>query len=179
MCPPAGERSPHLIMARATRQFIWAGAAFFEAVFDVHRNTLIDRMVAKEETEDGVKYEVGDFYKKCADLILKRLLAASEADADDVTGLTAGQLKAAKLSEEVRKLRLANDVEERELVPRSEVLPLYMRGMKRVAEKLDRIPLKIKMKAPDIQPAILTVISDAIAEARNEAAKDDIWKETA
>lgn len=166
-------------MPRHPRKYSWAEPAFFESVFDIHRNTLKDREVEKREGERGDEYEVGDFYRKCADLILKRLLSASDADADEETGLTNGQLKAAKLREEVRKLRLSNDVEERELVPRAEVLPLYIRGMKRVAEKLDRIPLRIKMKAPDIAPAVLSVITDTITEARNEAAKDDIWRETA
>lgn len=165
-------------MARPPRKFCWAPASFFEAVFDISRNTLKDREVNKNTDEDhGDQYEVGDFYAKCADLILKRLLAENAAEATEGGTLTGAQLKSAKTREEVRKLRLANDVEEKLLVSRAEVLPLYMRGMKRVAEKLDRIPTRIKMKAPDISPAIMAVVTDCVAEARNEAAKENIWRE--
>ena len=146
----------------------WAVAGFFESIFDIHRNTLRRREVLTRDGADGEEYEVGDFYRKCADLIAKRLTETATAPGMQTAS---GALKDEKLREEVRKLRMQNDIEERNLVPREEVLPLYVRAMRPVVEKLDRIPLRVKMKAPDVPSAILAVITECVAEARNEAAK--------
>lgn len=159
-------------MPRHHRKVAWAEPAFFEVVFDIHRNSLKDREVERRDVDGRDEYEIGDFYRKCADLLLKRMLAADGMDADNETGLTPAQLKSAKTREEVRRLRLQNDAEEKLFVRKTDVLPTYMRGMKKIVEKLDRIPTRIKMKAPDISSAILAVITDCIAEARNEAAKE-------
>ena len=159
---------------KTARKTAWSTAAFYERTFGILPKALKSRNVTPRVNGEVIEYEVSDFYEKCGDLLYKRLAVKYDKGAGDGADATPGQLKNALLVEQVRKLRLSNDEEERRLVSRDEVLPLYTRGMRAVVDKLDRIPTRIKIQAPDIPAAILTVVTECIAEARNEAARGEL-----
>lgn len=152
-------------MAHAEK--IWIGSGAMRRIFGVEPNVLVKRGVETRNTEGRVEHELADFYQKCDDLLFKRLGAKFVTSSGD------GEfdMKSEKLAEEVRKLKLANDLTDGSLVVREEVERAYSRGMKAVADVLDGTVSQVKMRLPDVQQAVLAVIDDVMIEVRRKAAR--------
>lgn len=146
-----------------TSDEIWMPSAAIRRIFKVADKTLHDRGVRHREGDNRLEFDLADFWIKCADLVFKKHGAEASIGGDD--------MKAEKLAEEVRKLRIANDESEGLLVRADEVEQVYSRGIKAMADELDSVASRVKMTLPNVDQSVLAVVSDILSEARRKAAR--------
>lgn len=146
---------------------VWCSARELRRIFGVADKTLTDRSVNSRKGAGRVEFELADFWNKCANLVWSKAresgLGASLEDAEG--------LKVEKLAEEVRKLRLGNDEIDGLLVRADEVESTYNRGVKAMADVLDSMVSRVKMRCPTLDQAALAEIQECLTEARRKAAR--------
>jgi len=154
-------------MAAPTREEHWLPARAFENALSLQLKAMRGRGVAERDGEGGrVEFEFYSAMSRCRDLIDRRAQASSDgAQFDD-----AETLKNEKLREEIRKLSLVNDEAEGLLIKASDVEHVWGRKVRAMCDELDAMVSRVKMACPDIPQAVLAVIGDQLAAARNKAA---------
>lgn len=135
-------------------------------IFNVSRDALKTRGL---KSVNG-KYDLQDFWKACRDLIRDKMNSELSSNLDDSQD-DINELKRMKTLEEVRKLKIENDIKEGILVPGELVAEQYSIGIKAMCDVLDAMPSRVKMRFPDISQPILDAINVELAEARNKAAE--------
>ena len=144
-------------------------------LFGIQKKNLTDRQVEQSKDETGkLVYDLDEDVGSCGDLIFTYLgNKFSNSDGEDLS-----KLKTQKLSEEIRKLKIDNDVQEGVLVPASDVAVTYNRAIRSVCDVLDALPSRVKMENPNISAAVLDSINQCLIEVRNKSAGvlDDVNK---
>ena len=145
---------------------VWLHARAIRRIFGIADKTLADRSVANRQGDGRIEFELADFWARCANLVVQKMrdtgLGASLEDSE--------ALKAEKLAEEVRKLRIQNDEAEGLLIRASDVERVWGRKARAMCDELDAMVSRVKMARPDIPQDVLAVIADCLAAARNKAA---------
>ena len=131
------------------------------AVFGIQHKSLKSRGLSPV---DG-KYNLVEVYDKCKDLLFERQMRAIEESSD----LDLGELKTQKTAEEVRKLKIDNDIKEGVLVYADDVAQTYDRGLRAMCDVLDAMPSRIKMQNPSIPQSLLDQINQELIKSRNKA----------
>lgn len=153
-------------MARQKTKSTISGVVLVNTL-NLHHTTLKDRGVTDQSTQgQPLCYYFTEVMEKCGDLIYYNL--KSKYCNDD--GIDNGDLKKEKLREEIRKLKLDNDVNEGVLVPASDVSMTYTKGIRSICDVLDALPSRVKMENPNITPATLDSINRCLIEVRNKSA---------
>lgn len=142
---------------------VMIGARQSYSILGIHSKTLKTRGV---KSKSG-KYDLAEIMENCGDLIFNRLADKYAPINEDE--LTPAGLKALKTGEEIRKLKIDNDVKEGILVPADDVAETYSVGIRAMCDVLDGVPSRVKMKFPDVKPALLDAINQELTEARNKA----------
>lgn len=148
---------------------VWASAREIRRIFGIADKTLADRSVARRQGDGRVEFELSDFWSKCANLVVSKLRDSGlGASLEDVEAL-----KVEKLAEEIRKLRIENDLKDGTLVLAEDVEATYSRAIRAICDELDGVITAIKIAHPDVAQSVLAVVSDKLAEARHKAARLD------
>ena len=131
------------------------------AVFGIQHKSLKSRGLSPV---DG-KYNLVEVYDKCKDLLFERQMRAIE----DASDMDLAELKAQKTYEEVRKLKIENDISAGVLVYADDVAQIYDRGLRAMCDVLDAMPSRIKMQNPSIPQSLLDQINQELIKSRNMA----------
>lgn len=136
-------------------------------VFGIANRTLDDRAVEYKVSGKRRLYNTDDLVAKCGDRILSHLAAR---DGKEITDAST-DLKETKLSEEIRKLKIANDEAEGLLVSAADVEAVFSRSVRAMADELDAVVSRVKMANPDMPQSALAVISEQLDAARRKASR--------
>jgi len=128
-----------------------------EEVFGLHHTTMKGRDCEVTRIDDADNYLVADVLDKCFDLIAEK---RSDAAVD---------LKAEKTAQEIRKLKIENDMKEGVLVLAADVEEGYLRRAREVVDVLDTMLMEIKKRDPDIPQSTLDTVNIVMTEVRNRA----------
>jgi hypothetical protein len=143
----------------------WLPERFIRDRLGLQAPAMIARNVAIRRENGRDEFSTADIFDHCADLLFDHLKAAHPSLAD------MDELKADKIRQEIWKLELQNRKDSGQLVEAADVEMVYGRGIRAMADELDSVIGRVKMKRPDIDQATLAVIADCLAEARRKAAR--------
>jgi hypothetical protein len=143
----------------------WLPERFVRDKLGLQAPAMIARNVEARRGDGRDEFNAADIFDKCADLLFDHLKASHPTLAD------MDELKADKIRQEIWKLELQNRKDAGQLVEASDVETVYGRGIRAMADELDSVIGRVKMKRPDIDQATLAVIADCLAEARRKAAR--------
>ena len=159
-------------MARKKGQ-IWVTVTYFERWFGIQPKVLETAGVISEENPKTkyTEYNLDDFFNKCGPIILDRLSSKYNSDGSDDTNLS---LRDRKTKAETTKLEIeaANkliDLEVRKgnLCKREDVVDVFGKSMKQIADKLDTVPSRVKQENPTVSQNVLATIQSVMIEVRN------------
>lgn len=150
----------------ATRVNSAVAGAVLKRVFGIQAKNLSDRNVSPiNAAAKTLEYDLDEVVSGCYDLIFNNISKKYGTDDTDLA-----EMKKQKLIEEIRKLKIENDAKEAVLVPASDVMETYTKGIRALCDVLDSLPSRVKMENPDILPSALDSINRCLAELRNAAA---------
>ena len=159
---PTGKRA-----SRKKHYFI--GTTAMIKMFGLTAETLLEYgVIAKRETS-GMTWDIEDTVRKCPKLIMKKMTKVVKKSPETKLKSSASDLKDEKVREDIRKIKLQNDLTEGKLVRADEVAQVYSENMRTVSDLLDSIPSRVKMGLPEITPEALSIIQDTLVEIRNKA----------
>ncbi len=155
-------------MARQKTKAI-ISVAEVKRLFGLVVKNLDDRKVQKQINDEGkVGYYLDDVWLNCGDLIYSRLHSQYALEND---GDCPEQLKADKLKEEIRKLKISNDREQGLLVPAVDVEVAITKGLRSVADSMDSIVTQFVMSNPSVTPAQIDSLNKILTDVRNKIAE--------
>lgn len=157
-----------------TRNIVTVSARFMRDNFGLTEAAITKHALPFIDGAAGREYDLAIMLQRCTAEVLAHFQRASETDGND--------LKSEKLRQEIRKLKIDNDVEEGKLVDASTVQQTYTRGIKKIVSVLESIPQECKKAAPNMPTSAIAAIRDSVVRIRNLAAQtlitgDDIGED--
>ena len=161
---PVSDAVKKVVDNNATKEVVFLGPRLIAKIFGVSAPTL----KAKGLKSTKGKYDLAEFWRVCREHVREKM----NRDIEEALGgdLTAVELKVQKTTEEVRKLKIENDLKEGILIPADEAMIEWSRQLKAICDVLDGIPSLVKMENPDISQSVLDSVQRSVISARKKAA---------